>query len=409
MSNRDESKTTDKSSTAPDGGRPAVSLREGGEGIRNPVRLRPGEDGDRVHLQATFYHYLLLCQANKAASTHRIYQSTLWAFYRWWRQERPYETLGPTLLHAYKIWLCDNRDQGQERLQARSINNYLAAVRAFCRWIHARYPLSWDPGREIPDERVDNKTYQRLPLSPTQITTLIGSFDDSLIGRRDAAMMYLMAKTGLRAIQIQRADCGDLECLEIQVQQRVDEARKAHSEAVTRLQWILRTQGKGQQTKESFVNLMPEVYERLQRYLEARGPVSPREPLVARHHDKLTAHLAKARSRQGGAEGATLAPKETLRLTTRAIQLRITEAMTRCGLREAARPGEAAPSGSRRHRQRRVTPHSLRHTAATEAARTESPFKVQAMLDHKDIRTTQKYFHVIDRLEEGAEYAITRY
>jgi len=56
-----------------------------------------------------------------------------------------------------------------------------------------------------------------------------------------------------------------------------------------------------------------------------------------------------------------------------------------------------------------VTPHSLRHTAATEAARTESPFKVQAMLDHKDIRTTQKYFHSIDRLEEGAEYAITRY
>jgi integrase len=64
---------------------------------------------------------------------------------------------------------------------------------------------------------------------------------------------------------------------------------------------------------------------------------------------------------------------------------------------------------SRRRRQRRVTPHSLRHTAATEAARTESPFKVQAMLDHKDIRTTQKYFHAIDRLEEGAEYAITRY
>ena len=189
--------------------------RESGEGIRNPLRLQPGRDGDHVHLQATFYHYLLFCQANKAASTHRIYQSTLWAFYRWWRQERPFETLGPTLLHAYKIWLCESRDRGQERLQARSINNYLAAVRAFCRWIHARYPLSWDPGREIPDERVDNKTYQRLPLSPSQITTLIGSFDDSLIGRRDAAMTYLMAKTGLRAIQIQRADCGDLECLEI--------------------------------------------------------------------------------------------------------------------------------------------------------------------------------------------------
>jgi integrase len=299
--------------------------------------------------------------------------------------------------------------RGQERLQARSINNYLAAVRAFCRWIHARYPLNWDPGREIPDERVDNKTYQRLPLSPTQVTTLIGSFDDSLIGRRDAAMTYLMAKTGLRAIQIQRADCGDLECLEIQVQQGADETREVSGAAVTRSQWILRTQGKGQKTKESFVNLMPEVYNRLQRYLEARGPVSPREPLFARHHDKLTAHLEQVRSKPGGAEGSTLAPNERLRLTTRAIQLRITEAMTRCGLRDAARPGEASPHESRRRGQRRVTPHSLRHTAATEAARMESPFKVQAMLNHKDIRTTQKYFHAIDRLEEGAEYAITRY
>jgi integrase len=171
----------------------------------------------------------------------------------------------------------------------------------------------------------------------------------------------------------------------------------------------LRTQGKGQQTKESFVNLMPEVYNRLQRYLEARGPVSSREPLFARHHDKLTTHLEQVRSKPGGAEGSTLAPNERLRLTTRAIQLRIAGAMTRCGLRDVARPGEASPLESRRRRQRRVTPHSLRHTAATEAARTESPFKVQAMLDHKDIRTTQKYFHAIDRLEEGAEYAITRY
>jgi hypothetical protein len=76
--------------------------------------------------------------------------------------------------------------------------------------------------------------------------------------------------------------------------------------------------------------------------------VSPREPLFARHHDKLTAHLQQARSKPGGAEVQTLAPNERLRLTTRAIQLRITEAMTRCGLRDAARPGEASPPESRR-------------------------------------------------------------
>ena len=106
IQNQKEINILDESDATPDGESPmTMLLRESGKKrIRNPLRLQPGRDGDHVHLQATFYHYLLFCQANKAAGTHRIYQSTLWAFYRWWRQERPFETLGPTLLHAYKIW-----------------------------------------------------------------------------------------------------------------------------------------------------------------------------------------------------------------------------------------------------------------------------------------------------------------
>ena len=80
--------------------------------------------------------------------------------------------------------------------------------------------------------------------------------------------------------------------------------------------------------------------------------------------------------------------------------------MTAIGVREAARPVEDERSlASLRRRQRRVTTHSLRYKATSEAAQSQ----VKTMLDHKDVRTTQKYFHALNRLEEGAERTITSY
>jgi integrase/recombinase XerC/integrase/recombinase XerD len=333
--------------------------------------------------------YGLFCEANLAVSTVRVYRSALGLFFRWWKAHHPRLRLAPPLLHHYKKWLMTATDERGEALSARTINNYLAAVRAFCAWLKRHEKIAWEAGAEIPDVRVDNKTHERRPLSPAQVTQLMGTFDDSLLGVRDAALCYLMVKTGIRAVQVERADWGDLEQTE-------------HG-------WILKTQGKGQRTKEHFVLVLPEVMARLERYRVARGSPGPREPLFIGHHEALTAYLhlrdAQAAVRRG--ESILEGPR---RLTIRAIQLRITRAMAAIGVREAVPPlEEGRESLSRRRRQRRVTPHSLRHTAASEAAKTSSPFQVQTMLDHKDVRTTQKYFHALNRLEEGAERAITSY
>ena len=188
---------------------------------------------------------------------------------------------------------------------------------------------------------------------------------------------------------MQRADWGDLEQTE-------------HG-------WILKTQGKGQRTKEHFVLLLPEVVARLDAYRARRGMVGPREPIFIGHHAPVLAYL-KLRAAQAALRQGEPISDIPLRLTTRAIQLRITRAMTAIGVREDVPPvEEGGPLGSRRRRQRRVTPHSLRHTAASEAAKTSSPFQVQTMLDHQDVRTTQKYFHALNRLEDGPERAITSY
>lgn len=360
--------------------------RLAGMDLRALVPNRP-EQADQ--LAQLLDAYGLFCEANLAASTVRVYRTNLGLFFQWWKDHHPRLRLAPPLLHHYKKWLLCAKDDGGEVLSARTINNYLAAVRAFCHWLARHGKIAWDAGAEIPDVRVDNKLYERRPLSPPQVVSLMATFDDTLIGRRDAAMCYLMVKTGIRAVQVQRAEWGDLEATE-------------HG-------WILKTQGKGQRTKEHFVLLLPEVVAKLDAYRALRGAVGPREPMFIGHHAPVMAYLKLRAARAAVRRGEPIA-EGPLRLTTRAIQLRITRAMDAIGVREAMPPVvEEQGAASRRRRQRRVTPHSLRHTAASEAAHTSSPFQVQTMLDHKDVRTTQKYFHALHRLEEGAERSITSY
>jgi len=343
----------------------------------------------RPRLRRLLSRYVGFCLANRAEGTTRVYKSGLLAFFRWWAAHYPTIALCPGLLHRYKYGLRINRDAQGLLLEARTINLYLAAVRGWCHWLRERHEIDWDAGREIPDLKIHQQTHQRLPLTPEQVGQLMAQFDDSVIGRRDAALTYLMVKTGIRAVQVQRADCGDL-------------AQHQH-------QWVLRTQGKGRHTKDAFVVLRPEVVAQLQQYLDLRGPTSAHDPLFARHHDRLTAYLTEQARRDAppGEESGPTGPR--LRLTTRAIQLRVTRAMDRAQIRGEVGAVATGKTPSHRRRQRTITPHSLRHTAATEAAQVCTPFEVQQMLDHADLRTTQKYFHAKDRLTQGAEQKITGY
>lgn len=54
-----------------------------------------------------------------------------------------------------------------------------------------------------------------------------------------------------------------------------------------------------------------------------------------------------------------------------------------------------------------VGPHRLRHTAATLAIKAGAPlWRVQEMLGHSDLRTTMRYFHAVDSLEESAVHVL---
>jgi integrase len=60
-------------------------------------------------------------------------------------------------------------------------------------------------------------------------------------------------------------------------------------------------------------------------------------------------------------------------------------------------------------KSRRITPHSLRHTAITLAingGNGDNLLRVQQMARHGDISTTLGYFHEFDRLKNAAERSI---
>ena len=88
----------------------------------------------------------------------------------------------------------------------------------------------------------------------------------------------------------------------------------------------------------------------------------------------------------------------------RPIGVRVIQNMMRAYL---STPGVLdAPAGTP-HVQRRITPHSLRHSAATIALEHGAPLhQVQDMLRHADIQTTMLYTHNKERITNAAEHRI---
>ena len=164
-------------------------------------------------------------------------------------------------------------------------------------------------------------------------------------GLRDYALINLMVRTGLRTIEIARAQVRDL--------------RQDGGEAVL---WI---QGKGRQAKDEFVLLVNEALNPLREYLAARGEPDQESPLFSSLSDRNA----------GGP------------LTTRSIRGIVKKALRRVNLND-----------------RRLSAHSLRHTAISLSIKGGASLEqAQAMARHTDPKTTLIYFHNAARIEKGAE------
>ena len=242
---------------------------------------------------------------------------------------------------SYKEYQVD-----EKKLKPATVSSYLASVRSF-------YAYSEDNGIENIAHRVkgvtDSRSFKKEPLTPDQAQRLLASIDRSTEkGMRDFAILNLMLRTGLRDIEIVRANCKD-----IQTKAGVD---------------VLYVQGKGRASKDSFVVLTPKALSPITTYLEKRGNVNELDPL-----------FASVSSRNAGE-----------RLTVRSISRIAKSALRAIGIDDE-----------------RYTAHSLRHTAITFSllgGATERD--AQQMARHANITTTMLYSHDIDRIKHAAEREI---
>jgi integrase/recombinase XerC/integrase/recombinase XerD len=237
----------------------------------------------------------------------------------------------------------------KEHLQAAAkssytITCYLTAVRRLYDWLEAErvYP---NIARGVKGAK-KARGFRKDILAAGQLrAALEATSRDDLEGLRDYALFNLLARTGLRTIEIARAQVGDL--------------RQESGQAVL---WI---QGKGRGSKDDFVLLMEDTLRPLRAYLSARGPLSEDAPL-----------FCSGSSRNSG-QG----------LTTRSIRRIIKQALLRVDLDS-----------------RRLSAHSLRHTAITLSLIGGATIQqAQAMARHSDPKTTLIYAHNLARVEAGAE------
>ncbi|WP_321974219.1 tyrosine-type recombinase/integrase [Paratractidigestivibacter sp.] len=273
-------------------------------------------------------------EKTKATYTRALRQFAAWL-----------EDAGLTPLQAKRETVLAYRADLAAAKSASTVNLYLAAVRSFYRWLESRrvYPNVAAGVRGLKTSAKQGKD----ALTRDQAAELVKPRGDDLASLRDAAMLTLMCRRGLRTIEISRANIGDV--------------RQVGGKAV------LYVQGKGYADKGEFVVLEASCLKPLYAYLEARGEKDPAAPLFA----------SLSHRNAGG------------RMTTRSISRVAKQSMKEIGIAGA-----------------RLTAHSLRHTAVTAAlAGGATVQEAQAMARHSNINTTMIYAHNLTRTEARAERA----
>ena len=194
------------------------------------------------------------------------------------------------------------------------------------------------------------KTFKKNPLEIDEIMKLISKAKEestiSISHLRNYAIIVLMVTTGMRTIEVVRANINDL---------MIHKNKKR-----------LYIQGKGRDGKDEYVKLSEEVYEVLSDYLNKRN--DDYDPLFISHKGKVGS-----------------------RLTTRTIRGIIKDLLRAIDIDD-----------------KRYSAHSLRHSLATILIKNAhgTLAEAQQILRHKDISTTEIYNHALMREENDGEIKV---
>ena len=272
-------------------------------------------------------------------SSRNLYTRTLSQFFLW------IESSGRVLNSLTREDILEYKDSLlSSGLSSLTISSYLVVVRKFYDWTESLkiYP-NIAKGIKTPRRKQAFKK-QHLPESKSR--ELLEYYREKSL--RDYAIVNLLLRTGLRTIEVVRADVGDI-------------TFKGDKRVL--LVW-----GKGHTEKDSFVVLTDKTYLPIREYLDSRKAVRAGDPLFV------------SNSRHNLGE----------RLTTRTIS-----SICKEGLKEIGLDGKE------------FTAHSLRHTTAVEILKKGGEITdVQRVLRHTSPVTSQIYTESIEeelRLQKSPE------
>ena len=274
-----------------------------------------------------------------APSSRDLYARTVAGFFAWVQETgRTVSALTVADVIAYKEHLLN---VGKSSL---TVASYINSIRRFYEWAEAnKYYPNIAKGVHAPKRKQE---FKKMPLTVGKVGELLRHEQEQ--SPRDFAIVNLCVRTGLRCIEVVRANISDITY--------IGEQR------------VLMVQGKGRVEKDNFVILTDAAYKPLAVYLSTRKNADANAPLF----------VSESNRNNGG------------RMTTRAVSGLIKDGLRGVGLDNRA-----------------FTAHRLRHTAGTNVLRAGGTIEqAQYMLRHSNPATTQIYTATLreeQRLNNGGE------
>ncbi|MBU2036633.1 tyrosine-type recombinase/integrase [Patescibacteria group bacterium] len=309
-----------------------------------------------MNIETLIKDYLSHLEVEKGRSkkTAENYGHYLARFLGWAKIDKPGQ-ITADLIRDYRLWL--NRQpvrqaQGKPAGLKKITQNYhIIALRNFLKYLAKRdiktmaadkIELAKQTPREV--DFLEGDELMRLLRAPD---------GDSLRSLRDRSLLELLFSTGLR----------------------VSEICKLNRDSFNLDKGEFSVRGKGEKIRVVFISDTAKAA--LKTYLSKRRDIEP----------ALFVRLAKGKS--GGTKMDAIQTKtrkarqvklSELRLTPRSVQRIIKQQAIKAGI------------------TRRVTPHTLRHSHATDLLMNGADIRsVQVMLGHASITTTQIYTHITDK------------
>lgn len=315
-------------------------------GVQNEIIFSEQSEGGELTLSQNAAQFIeqFLSDADIAPTSKATYRKALKQFFVWYSRRGGGDLTRADIL-AYK--------QTQlARMEASTVGGYLSALRSFFKWLESEklYP---NVAASVKGIKM-SKGHRKDALTPTQVNHVLKMLKgDTLSAKRNYALFNLLVRTGLRTIEVERANIDDMR----------------NKGAAT----VLYVQGKGRLSKDEFVVLTDATARPLYAYLAARRAAGGE---VVRPDSPLFASLS---TRTYGK-----------RLATRSLREIVKNALRSAGYDDP-----------------RLTTHSLRHTSVSLSLMGGASLQqAQALARHGNINTTLIYAHNLDRINQAPEHMV---